>query len=222
TNANQVLAGATIILVILAWFALKDTEETLELSQRAWVGPTDAKLMAAPEIGKDTTIVVTVHNTGHSPPIDDFATDAKPFVVTAQEIDDGSLDKLGVWSQALMVHYFLRHGGMHFGPSSSWQRHDDRGNPSSDTANAGAKQLVSVRPQECQLGTAVPAVVIFERDLLSMRWIVALMVLANLTAHGAYAQNVNSSWVLGGGSITEPTTGSVTGFSATSGDPLYQ
>src|SRR5215831_17767488 len=42
------------------------------------------------------------------------------------------IDGLGVWSQALMVHYFLRHGGMHFGPSSSWQRHDDRGNPSSD------------------------------------------------------------------------------------------
>ena len=55
-----------------------------------------------------------------------------------------------------------------------------------------------------------------------MPWIVALMVLANLSAHGAYAQNVNSSWVLGGGAITEPTTGSVTGFSATSGDPLYQ
>src|SRR5437868_10789750 len=41
---------------------------------------------------------------------------------------------LGVWSQALMVHYFLRHGGMHFGPGSSRQRHHDRGGPSSDTA----------------------------------------------------------------------------------------
>src|SRR5262249_16380306 len=60
----------------------------------------------------------------------------------------------------------------------------------------------------------------FER-LHSMRWILVVTVLANLAAHGAYAQNVNSSWVLGGGSITEPTTGSGTGFSATSGDPLY-
>jgi hypothetical protein len=41
---------------------------------------------------------------------------------------------LGVWSRALMVHYFLLHGGMHFGPSSSRQRHHDRGDPSSDTA----------------------------------------------------------------------------------------
>src|SRR5262249_39865150 len=43
---------------------------------------------------------------------------------------------LTVWSPALMVHYFLRHGGMPFGPSSSWQSHHDRGNPSSDTAKS--------------------------------------------------------------------------------------
>jgi len=40
---------------------------------------------------------------------------------------------LGVWSQALMVHYFLQHGGRHCGPGSSRQRHDDSGDPSSDT-----------------------------------------------------------------------------------------
>src|SRR5947208_16976270 len=34
-----------------------------------------------------------------------------------------------------MVHYFLRHGGKHFGPGSSRQRHHDRGGPSSDTAS---------------------------------------------------------------------------------------
>jgi len=33
-----------------------------------------------------------------------------------------------------MVHYFLRHGGMHFGPGSTRQRHHDKGDPSSDTA----------------------------------------------------------------------------------------
>ena len=55
-----------------------------------------------------------------------------------------------------------------------------------------------------------------------MRWIFAVMVLANLAAQGAYAQNVNSGWNLGTGSISEPSTGSVTGFSGTSGDPLYQ
>jgi len=48
------------------------------------------------------------------------------------------------------------------------------------------------------------------------------MVLANLAAQGANAQNVNSGWNLGGGSVTEPSTGSATGFAGTSGDPLYQ
>src|SRR5204862_4037312 len=54
--------------------------------------------------------------------------------VTSRLLFASSRSRLGVWSRALMVHYFLRHGGMHFGPSSSWQRHYDRGNVSSDTA----------------------------------------------------------------------------------------
>ena len=51
-DANQVLAVATIILVVLAYMALKDTEDTLELSERAWVGPADAKIDAVPQEGK--------------------------------------------------------------------------------------------------------------------------------------------------------------------------
>jgi hypothetical protein len=47
-----------------------------------------------------------------------------------------------------------------------------------------------------------------------MRRILAVMVLANLVAQGAYAQNVNSGWNIGGSTIS--------GFSGTSGDPLYQ
>ena len=45
----------------------------------------------------------------------------------------GDTNLLVVWSQALMVHYFLQHGGRHCGPGSSRQRHDDSGDPSSDT-----------------------------------------------------------------------------------------
>ncbi|MER9141000.1 hypothetical protein NKI20_33130, partial [Mesorhizobium sp. M0830] len=40
---------------------------------------------------------------------------------------------LGVWSRALMVHYFLPNGRRHYGPGSTRQRHDDRGSPSSNT-----------------------------------------------------------------------------------------
>src|SRR5205823_12924129 len=59
-DANQVLAVATIILVVLAYMALKDTEDTLELSERAWVGPADAKIDAVPQEGKEVKATVSV------------------------------------------------------------------------------------------------------------------------------------------------------------------
>jgi len=52
-----------------------------------------------------------------------------------------------------------------------------------------------------------------------MRWKLAAAALALFVAQGASAQNLNSDWSLGGG------TGigrHATGFSGTSGDPLYQ
>ena len=52
-----------------------------------------------------------------------------------------------------------------------------------------------------------------------MRWKLAAAALALFAAQGASAQNLNSDWSLGGG------TGigrHATGFSGTSGDPLYQ
>src|SRR5262245_41214017 len=55
-----------------------------------------------------------------------------------------------------------------------------------------------------------------------MRWTLVVMMLASLVAHSAYAQNVNSGCNFGGGPVTDPATGSVTGFGGTSGDPLYQ
>ena len=41
---------------------------------------------------------------------------------------------LGVWSQLLMEHAYRVIRRMRYGPSSTWERHDDRGGPSSDTA----------------------------------------------------------------------------------------
>src|SRR2546423_536955 len=52
-----------------------------------------------------------------------------------------------------------------------------------------------------------------------MRWKLAAAALALFAAQGAWAQSLNSDWSLGGG------TGigrHATGFSGTSGDPLYQ
>ena len=84
-DANQVLAVATIILVVLAYMALKDTEDTLELSERAWVGPADAKIDAVPQEGKEVKATVSVRNTGREPALD-FTWDIKPIVATAAEL----------------------------------------------------------------------------------------------------------------------------------------
>ena len=42
--------------------------------------------------------------------------------------------RLGVWSRPLMEHPYRVIRRMRYGPSSAWERHDDRGDPSSDTA----------------------------------------------------------------------------------------
>jgi hypothetical protein len=41
---------------------------------------------------------------------------------------------LGVWSRHLMEHSYRVIRRMRYGPGSSWERHNDRGGPSSDTA----------------------------------------------------------------------------------------
>ena len=41
--------------------------------------------------------------------------------------------RLGVWSQILVVYYVHKNGGVHYGPGSPRLRHNDGGNPSSDT-----------------------------------------------------------------------------------------
>jgi len=43
-------------------------------------------------------------------------------------------NELDVWFRDLMVHPSHGNGGKHYGASSPWGRHDDSGNPSSDTA----------------------------------------------------------------------------------------
>lgn len=86
-DANKVLAGATVILVIIGYWALHDTEETLELSERAWVGPIDAKLDAVPQQGKDIKATVSVRNTGKEPALD-FTWDLKAVIATQRDLDN--------------------------------------------------------------------------------------------------------------------------------------
>jgi hypothetical protein len=71
-DAHQILALATVILVIIGYWTLVDIEVTLERSERAWIGPTDVKIDAAPQEGRDVKITVGVRNTGKEPAIDFF------------------------------------------------------------------------------------------------------------------------------------------------------
>jgi hypothetical protein len=89
-DANHVLAGATAVLVVIAYWALRDTEDTLELSERAWVGPVDAKIDAIPQEGKEVKATVTVRNTGREPALD-FTWDVKPIIATATELTQEKL-----------------------------------------------------------------------------------------------------------------------------------
>jgi hypothetical protein len=92
-DANQILATATVILVVIGYFALKDTEATLEFSERAWVGPIDAKLDAAPQEGKEVKATVSVRNTGREPALD-FVWNLKALIATATELESGVIDKM--------------------------------------------------------------------------------------------------------------------------------
>jgi hypothetical protein len=92
-DANQILAGATVVLVVIGYGALKDTEATLEFSERAWVGPIDAKLDAAPQEGKDVKATVSVRNTGREPALD-FVWSLKALVATANELENGVIDRM--------------------------------------------------------------------------------------------------------------------------------
>jgi hypothetical protein len=45
---------------------------------------------------------------------------------------------LDVWSRRLLVHSYRVIRRMRYGPGSTWERHDDRGGPSSDTESLRA------------------------------------------------------------------------------------
>ncbi len=51
-----------------------------------------------------------------------------------QNIVSRSSLHLDVWSRALMVRSYPWNGRVRYGPNSPWERHDDGGGPSSDTA----------------------------------------------------------------------------------------
>lgn len=91
-NANQILALATIILVIIGWYAIRLTEKTLELSERAWVGPRDAKFAGSLSANNAAEISIEYQNTGREPALS-FIYDTRIVVGTPQDFDNGKLGR---------------------------------------------------------------------------------------------------------------------------------
>jgi hypothetical protein len=97
-DAHQALSLLTAVLVIIGIIALKDSEDTLELSQRAWVGPTDAHLDNVPAIddkgiaAADVKVSVSMQNTGRQP-AKDVNWFVRAIIVTDQEMRDPATTK---------------------------------------------------------------------------------------------------------------------------------
>jgi len=66
-EANRNLANAATQQASAAAISAQTAQDTLLASQRAWVGPTTAKIEGAIEAGKEVKAVVTVVNTGREP-----------------------------------------------------------------------------------------------------------------------------------------------------------
>ena len=91
-DAQQILAFATILLVMISYWTLVDLGVTLERSERAWVGPIDVKLDGALQKDKEVKITVSVRNTGREPAIDVFQ-DINPFIVHKSEFSEAVSEK---------------------------------------------------------------------------------------------------------------------------------
>jgi hypothetical protein len=59
----------------------ENSDKTLIQTQRAWVGPTDAKIEGVVEIGKQVKVIISVLNTGREP-AKNFSWSVAPFTVT--------------------------------------------------------------------------------------------------------------------------------------------
>lgn len=108
-SAHYILAWATVILTGIAWVALIVTENTLELTERAWVGPSAAKIAAIPQINKEVKISITVNNTGREPATD-FTEYMKPTIAMAAEVSEKTTnDKINYYISTCFNAHVIRH-----------------------------------------------------------------------------------------------------------------
>lgn len=74
-------ADAAITQAAASKSAADAAEQTLIAAQRAWVGPTDARLDGDIKVGQDAKFVVTYQNTGREPALN-LDVHSDPFIVT--------------------------------------------------------------------------------------------------------------------------------------------
>jgi hypothetical protein len=91
-EANKQLAEAAGKQAQAAIDSAKTAQENMVASQRAWVGPRNAKSPTGPEMEKDLNIVVEYQNTGREPALDAIY-DADVFVSSNVDDTSGELTK---------------------------------------------------------------------------------------------------------------------------------
>jgi hypothetical protein len=71
----------------------KTAQENMVASQRAWVGPRNAKSLAGPELEKNLNITIEYQNTGHEPALDTIF-DVDVFVAKEEDDPGAAVDKI--------------------------------------------------------------------------------------------------------------------------------
>jgi hypothetical protein len=89
-ETNRKLAEAAGKQAQAAIDSAKTAQENMVASQRAWVGPRNAKSATGPELEKNLDIVVEYQNTGREPALETIV-DSELFVATKEEDDSGAV-----------------------------------------------------------------------------------------------------------------------------------
>jgi hypothetical protein len=87
-NASKTQADAAKKQAEAAATSAETARQAMLYAQRAWVGPVDARIDGKIEAGKDTTVVVSLRNTGREPALN-VSIERDPFVITKEEDRNG-------------------------------------------------------------------------------------------------------------------------------------
>jgi hypothetical protein len=131
------------------YYSLRDLQKEVDLARKngadlAVCRPTDTNLAGNLGLKKTVELAFTSPHLDWSAKLSDGAFGGYVTFVLTKNVNAGPTwslthfvgpgSNLVVWSQDLMVHSYHMIRRMRYGTNSSWERHNDRGGPSSDTA----------------------------------------------------------------------------------------